>query len=208
MDSSDNKNIVKAQAKCVVKLKHCIRRLIRRERVFARELAQVVGQCISIAWVVTPGKLFLRNAYRLLGTQSSWSDSLPLTEPVLHELRWWLDSVDYWNSKEICTDLVHAQIITDASHLGWGAVYSDKVASGDWNSRVACLTSNEREMLAVLTALKAFAPLLIGLTVQVLTDNISTMAYINHLGGPSPALSNLAMVIWAEAIENGITLRC
>lgn len=72
IDSSDNKIIVKAQAKHVVKLKHCIRRLIQHEHVFARELAQVLGQCISIAWAVTPGKLFLRNAYWLLGTRSSW----------------------------------------------------------------------------------------------------------------------------------------
>jgi len=57
-------------------------------------------------------------------------------------------------------------------------------------------------------AIKAFAPLLKGLMVQVLTDNISAMAYVNHKGGPSPSLSDLAVAIWAEATAHGITLHC
>ena len=34
------------------------------------------------------------------------------------------------------------------------------------------------------------------------------MAYVNHKGGPSPALSKLAMAIWAEAIEIGVSIKC
>lgn len=199
---------VKAQAKRVAKLRRAIKKTISQDSVPARQLAKVLGLCVSVAWVVTPGKLFLRKAYRLLGTKQSWSDSLSLSEDVIQELEWWLNSVNYWNSKEICTESIQAQVITDASHLGWGAVYNGNIASGDWNRRVSCLSSNEREMLAILMAIKAFASRLSGLTVQILTDNISAMAYINHQGGPSPRLSELAVAIWAEAIEHGITLRC
>ena len=36
--------------------------------------------------------------------------------------------------------------------------------------------------------------------------NISCIAYINHLGGPSPQLLHLACALWATAYELGIEL--
>ena len=42
------------------------------------------------------------------------------------------------------------------------------------------MSSNEREMLAILMALKAFSSLIREKNIQVLTDNISAMAYVNH----------------------------
>ena len=70
------------------------------------------------------------------------------------------------------------------------------------------ITSDEREMLAILMAIKAFGKLLKGLFFQVLTDNISAIAFVNHMGGPSPPLSQLARAIWSEATEHGMSLRC
>ena len=84
-----------------------------------------------------------------------------------------------------------------------------------WTSRVRGLERpslisvvERREMLAILMALKAFSSLIRGKNIQVLTDNISAMAYVNHKSGPSPALSKLAMAIWAEVIEIGVSIKC
>lgn len=201
-----NSVYVHVQKSRVVKLKRSLRRALSAGSVSARALARICGQCISVAWAVTPGKLFLRNSYRLLSTRTSWHEVLTLTFDVIQEFNWWLHSVDTWNSREICTEVVQAQIVTDASHLGWGAVCEGHIASGDWNKRISFQSSNEREMLAILVALKAFRPLLLGKRVQVLTDNISAMAYINHMGGPSQSLSKLARAIWSEAYSSGIWL--
>lgn len=73
---------------------------------------------MSVAWVVTPAKLFLRNAYRLLSTRNCWSSQVVLTVEVIHELEQWFRSFDYWNQREICSELIQGQIVTDASHLG------------------------------------------------------------------------------------------
>jgi len=197
---------VKAQASRISNLKRTIKRALVSGRLSARALARICGKCVSVAWAVTPGKLFLRNAYRLLSTRKSWSEIQILTREVIQEFSWWLDSVDTWNSREICPTSIQAQVITDASHLGWGAVCNKQVASGDWNKRISFQSSNEREMMAILMALKAFASILSGKRVQILTDNISAMAYVNHMGGPSLALSSLARAIWAEALSNGIWL--
>lgn len=41
---------------------------------------------------------------------------------------------------------------------------------------------------------------------QILTDNISCVAYINPLGGPSAELTHLAQSLWAEAYKLNIRL--
>ena len=207
--SSDDRHVtIKAQATRVSKLKRSIRKALQQKIISFRSLAKICGQCVSVAWVVQPGKLFLRHAYRLLGKRDDWASQVCLSEEVIGELEWWLSSVDYWNKRVVCSESIQGQIVTDASHLGWGAVYQGKIASGDWNVRVSYLSSNEREMLAILMALKSFASMIQGKRIQVLTDNVSAMAYVNHKGGPSPALSKLALAIWAEATEIGVSIRC
>ena len=144
----------------------------------------------------------------MFGTRDCWASKVCLSTEVVHKLEWWLHSVDQWNERYICSEQVQGQIVTDASHLGWGAVYDAQVTSRDWNVRVSFLSSNEREMLAILMALKAFSSLIRGKNNQVLTDNISAMAYVNHNGGPSPALSKLAMAILAEGNKIGVSIKC
>jgi hypothetical protein len=147
---------VQAQGARVTKLKQAIRRVLKSSSVTALALARVCGQCISVSWAVTPGKLFLRNAYRLLTTRSTWQDLLRITEPVAEEFSWWLQSASFWNAREICSESIRAQVATDASHLRWSAVYEGRVALGDWNRRISFQSLNERELLAILMALKSF----------------------------------------------------
>jgi hypothetical protein len=68
------------------------------------------------------------------------------------------------------------------------------------------MSSNYRELMAVLMALKTFGPNLIGKSVQILTDNVTTAAFINRLGGASPTLAQLAQAVWLEAHDHGIHL--
>ena len=89
-------------------------------------LAKTAGLCISVAWAVTPGKLFLRHLYRLLGTKNNWNDELRINDHCVTELEWWLKAVDNWNFREVKPHTIDVQIVTDASKTGWGGfcVYS------------------------------------------------------------------------------------
>ena len=66
--------------------------------------------------------------------------------------------------------------------------------------------SNVRELMAILLSIRAFRPLLSGKHIQILSDNVTSVAYINHQGGPIPNLTNIAKDIWAEAICHNITI--
>ena len=69
------------------------------------------------------------------------------------------------------------------------------------------MSSNSRELHAVLYSVMAAAPRLRNSVVLMETDNSTTMAYVNHLGGRSRFLSAVAHRLWSVTNSYGITLR-
>ena len=69
------------------------------------------------------------------------------------------------------------------------------------------MSSNSRELHAVLYSAMAAAPRLKHSVVLVETDNSTTMAYVNHLGGRSRFLSEVAHRLWLATNQFGITPR-
>ena len=199
---------IKAQKARVVRIKRQIKAVINKGRASARVLAKTAGLCVSVAWVVAHGKLFLRHIYRLLATRQSWDSDLILNSLCINELSWWLEAIDEWNCKLVKPQPIDIQLETDASHTGWGARIGHLEAKGDWNTRLAWKSSNYRELLAILLALISFKTVIRGKCVQILTDNVTAMAYINHRGGPSAELTQLAIAVWGTAIDCGVSLVC
>ena len=159
--SSDQGQVrIKEQTAHISKLKRSIRKTLQQKSITFRCLVQICGQCVSVAWVVKLGKLFLRSAHRLLGTRVCWASQVCLSTEVVCELKWWLDSVDQWIERLICSEQVQEKLSpTRVTSVGV-AVYDGQVASGDWNVRVSFLLSNKRKIFAILMALKAFSSLI------------------------------------------------
>ena len=67
--------------------------------------------------------------------------------------------------------------------------------------------SNYRGRMTVMMAIQSFAVQLKGRTVQLLSDNITTIAYLNNLEGPQKNLPHLFTSIWAECHRFGISLQ-
>ena len=190
----------------VRKLLRFLKSVRNQTTVKVRKLAQIAGQCISMTKAVLPGKLLLRNVYRVIKTRLSWNSHVFLDQGSLADLNWWYEALNNWNGAPIKVHNIDAQLTTDASSDGWGALLNGQAASGLWNSRVGHCSSNERELLAIHMAILSFHKELRNKTVQVLTDNISACAYINSLGGPSPKLTQLMKALWIDCAELGITL--
>ncbi len=191
------------------KLKHDIKRVIARGSTTARALARICGQCVSMTKVIIPAKLLLRNLYRLLKTKLSWQDTLHLDGSSIKDLNWWYTSIHQWNGLVIQSQQVDCQIMTDASSTGWGAVLQGSTvlrAQGFWNSRMSHESSNYRELFTVLMTLKSFKHQVQNKSVQILSDNVTTIAYINHLGGPFKDLDIVMRAIWSEAYNLNVKL--
>ncbi|XP_072039448.1 uncharacterized protein [Amphiura filiformis] len=203
---TQGKPMLKIPSARIKKLQKTITRVLQLNKIRARVLARIAGQCVSMSKAVLPGKLLLRNVYRLLATKLSWDQELVMDSETRADLTWWNHAVTAWNGSPIMVGPVDVQIETDASQTGWGAVCQNQHAAGFWNRRMAEMPSNYREMMAILLALKSFKNL-DKKTVQMCTDNIAAAAYINYLGGSSKQLCQLAKAIWLEAYEREMTLQ-
>ncbi|KAL0172543.1 hypothetical protein M9458_032854, partial [Cirrhinus mrigala] len=79
-------------------------------------------------------------------------------------------------------------VTTDASNRGWGALCDGSPAFGLWSKAEEGFHINCLEMLAVCHALCAFLPDLKGHLVQVRSDSMTVVSYINRQGGLSSRL--------------------
>ena len=87
----------------VKKLKYHLRSSLCNvdNKITARHLARIVGQCVAMTRAVLPRKLLLRNAYRCLSKRHSWHDVLTMDQHTITDLKWWLESITNWNGAPV-----------------------------------------------------------------------------------------------------------
>ena len=205
-DNEDGMVWIKIPQKRITKLRHDIKLALKKKTLSARALARISGQCIAMSKAIIPTKLLLRNIYKLLRQRESWHDKLTLDSGCVKDLEWWLNGLKSWNGCAVHQKPIDCQLVTDASHIGWGAVLEEKQARGLWTAQTSSQCSNYREMMAVYLGMRAFKHQIANKVVQVLSDNISTVANINFQGGQSQQLTSVATQIWSEALRNNVTL--
>jgi ribonuclease HI len=206
-DTPENVPIISVTHQRICKLTRDLSRILKNTTVSARVLARIAGQCISMSRVILPAKLLLRNIYRLLRTKDTWNSQLVIDQPARNDLIYWKDSLTAWNGRLVTARQTDVQAVSDASQSGWGFACLGLEAAGHWDKYMALQPSNVREMMAVLLGLETFREELRNKNVQILSDNISTVANINFQGGPSDTLTHIARAIWNVAISNNIHIQ-
>ena len=173
----------------------------------------LLGLLSSATDAIPLGRLHLRPLQLyLLAHWAPASKDLKALVPVKHDLldhhlRWWLDRTCTRAGMLLDIPEAQARLFTDASQSGWGAHLDTDQVSGSWSTREATLHINHLEMLAVLYALRAFRVQLTGLTVQLMSDNASVVAYIRKQGGTvSVPLYRLTREVLILARDAQITL--
>ena len=123
-----------------------------------------------------------------------------LDEPAKGEIKWWLRNVAT-AQKLINQPPPTCFITTDASMLGWGAVYKEKSCGGQWSKEESEFHINVLELRAIDFGLKSFLGQVQNEHIRVKTDNTTAVAYINHKGGiRSIECHEVARSIWEWAI--------
>lgn len=201
---------IRVTRKRLRKLKKCIGQSLHTGMVSARSISRIAGQCISMMKAILPAKLLLQNMYHFISTCKLWDEKVCLPDKVKSELQWWFDSLITWNGAPFKIKSVDCQLETDSSGTGWGVWmgnHASDQAAGLWTGWVAHKSINYKELLAVGMALQSFGPRLEGKTVQILSDNITTVACINRFYSHSTELGELAQAVWVEAHKWNIVLR-
>jgi hypothetical protein len=174
-------------------------------------IRSIIGCLGSMSECIPAARLHLNHLLRAAIAAERQPSKLLLIPPkAQEELKWWQMNCCSCNGKPIHTPSPHHCFDTDASHHGWGGVYLDKdqkrhEAHGRFQSK---LTSNERELRAVLHTTQAFTKQLKwnNCVIRVRTDNIVTMTYVNKMGGKLPHLLALTELLHTFCLKRGIVL--
>ena len=145
--------------------------------------------------------------------QERWDMSMPESTPVFltpaawETLQWWLHTPNLMSGVPFSDPVPEMTIVTDASSYGWGGHLGDQTASGTWQPQEKSRHINWLELQAVWLTLQHFLPQLGSTVVEVLSDNMTTVSYINKQGGThSLSLCRLALDLWEWCDEHRIVI--
>ncbi|KAF7241734.1 Transcription factor CP2-like protein 1 [Varanus komodoensis] len=192
---------------------HCIARIRQTRTAPARSIQSLLGHMsASIAVVphaklrLRPLQLFFNGAFR--PQMDPPTKRIRLLASILQSLLWWIDPANLTVGVPFRPRYPTITLSTDASLLGWGAICSDLRTQGIWSQRDCRNHINFLELLAVFKALQSFEDVLLHQVVQVTSDNMATVFYLNKQGGTrSRKLAHLAMQIWDWCIPRGASLK-
>ena len=106
------------------------------------------------------------------------------------------------SSRDITHPTPSMIIQTDASTLGWGAVYGDQEVGGRWTTLESTSHINILELQAAFFTVKSFCKETAKGHVRLQIDHTTAVAYVNNMGGSkSPNLNSLAQEIWDWCIQ-------
>ncbi|KAI9555870.1 hypothetical protein GHT06_018387 [Daphnia sinensis] len=169
------------------------RSVLQKDQVKLRELAFVLGNFSSSI----PSVPYAQSNYRSL--QRFYIQSVGNCSN-LNKL-WWVHNLNLSNGKSILPPCPDLSIYSDASLQGWGSVCDGITARGPWPLADQSRHINELELLGSLYALQIFTHNSSDISVSLLFDNSTAVAYVNNCGGiKSCSLSAISsqMISWCE----------
>ena len=166
-----------------------------------RQLASLIDSVISLFPPVPLGKL----PYRVLKTASGNFDKIVanISVKAVEELNWWITEIPH--VRRIIHLDIDFTIHTDASETGWRATDGNNSTGGKWIEEKGNHT-NYPELKAIYLVVKSYRRYwLYKKHIQVNSDNITAIAYINNMGGSvSEKWNELDQYFWHFCIQENI----
>ncbi len=186
--------------------------ILSANHVKLRDLSKFIGKVNAIRMALLPSLLFARHLQQVLihglKIHRSYDAYVSLLPEARQELQLWLAEVWTWNGRNIIPPDPSLTITSDASNSGWGAVCSQGTSvNGAWTALERRESINYLEQMAAFLALKSFAANCTDCHILIQSDNKTTVAYLNRLGGTrSEPLIQLAIQIWQWSLHRRLTL--
>ena len=187
-------------------LREACLKLLNTQHPTIRDVAQVIGLMVSSAPAVELCMLFYRTLENekidtLKQNRGDFDAQMELSASAKSDLQWWIDNVQQ-SDKKILPPNPDIVITTDASKHGWGAVRDNQTTGGRWAPVEAEQHINELELKAVLFALSSLCNNVRNQHIRIMSDNTTTVCYINNMGGSkSRACNDIAKRIWRFALQ-------
>jgi len=186
------------------------RKILSKGAATLRSLSAFIGKAMAMTAAVFPARLMCQRLMQIkndaLRRNCNWTDMVQITMEAKENLSWWINSLRHWNGQTWIDKRAQVDVYTDASDNGWGIVINDSTYEGQWNDSVYHEHINAKELRTVILATQL--PQLQGKTVNIICDNMTTLAHIQRFGGTvSEHLMNLADQLWRHCLSTGTRLK-
>ena len=183
--------------KILEKSKYCL----ENKQVTITTVAQLVGLYSSARYGVLLAPLFHRyldidKTNQLKISNNNYDALMTLSEESLDEIKWWINNIHSVNGNPIRHDEETRYIQTDASLVGWGAVFDKIKTQGRWSESESGNHINVLELKAIFFALKSLCKNLSKVQICVYTDSAVAVSYINNKGGSVTTLGHYFFICW------------
>lgn len=185
-------------------------KMIKAGTVSLRRLAAFIGKATAMTIAVFPARLMTRQLIQTqnaaLARNCSWTDPVTLGKAARKNLEWWREHLSGWNGLGFLPQKTDVDAFTDASEEAWGIVINSKEMSRTWTPAEQPHHINWKELRVIWYLVQI--PTLIGKTIHIICDNMTTIAQINKFGGTrSPLLLDLTTKIWNHCLTTGTRLK-
>ena len=184
-----------------MKVRSACENLLLQTTATIRSVAQVIGFLVSSFPAVEFAEMHYRHLEldkicALRANKGNFDSVMSLSAQSKTELTRCVNNV-LTASKPISCGNPDLTLTTDASNVGWGAVCGDTSTGGFWSL----------ELKAVLLGLKSLCGVFSEEHILVQSDNTTTVAYINAMGGiKSIPCNEMATMIWDWCLNHNIWL--
>lgn len=167
-----------------------------------RDISSFIGLVVSLRPAFTLAPLHYRHLQFLqcsyIKKEYSWDSNIILNNDAISDLKWWSSCPKSLSPASIKPFKPDFTLCTDSSKKGWGGVLSSgESVSGIWSHTESLLHINYLELKAIHFCILSFLPFLKNKNISIKTDNITTVFYMNKIGGThSRDLCFLALEIW------------
>ena len=177
-----------------------------------RQLKSLIGKLGFISKVVRPGRMFSRRLILLSTTVQKMHHHISLNKPAKADIQWWLDFLPTWNTTTIIPQSLailssDIKLFTDASDIGYGALYGSAWIQGAWDADdLKHLSIDFRELFAILAAAHTWGHLWAGKRIIFTTDNKPITQVWSSLKSPSPQIMSLIRPLFLFAAHNSFSI--
>ena len=194
----------KIKAKCT--------QILTKSVVTIRSVASLVGNMVATKEAIPLAPLYFKRIENakikaLAENKGNFEAKMPIEQHIRDDLTWWVNNLDT-TIRSITPKPIDKIIYTDASRQGWGAYDGLTRTKGQWTQLEWENTNiNALEIKAAYFGLLSLCSGDVNLHIKVMVDNMTAVAYINHMGGSkSPVCQSVTRDLWTWAEQKNIWL--
>lgn len=177
-----------------------------------RQLQCLLGKLSFVAACVPPGRVYFARLLNALRNLDSRKQSIPITEDILSDIRWWKFFLNRFNGVAVIPNQniisSHNDFATDACLGGCGGILFDEFFHAEFPPFISTqsLHINQLEFLTIVVAIKLWSSRLSGCNVTIYSDNSCCVSLINFQRAHDEFLQHCLRELFLHLAWNNITL--